>query len=94
MITNDISDYLSYVSYVYNAFVDELSRHFDDDTFKEITFPTGKKHPGLVLIVSKHVDRLELIRKKVVDLLAKYPDVKIGKISKEPLDKLKIEAII
>lgn len=81
MITNNISGYLSHLNNVYDEFIKELLLFFPPSTFAEILYPT-KECQGIILVVSKDITGLEVIRREVVNLLARYPDVKIFKITK------------
>lgn len=81
MITNNISGYLSHLNNVYDKFINELLLFFPPSTFVEILYPT-KECQGIILVVSKDITGLEVIRREVVNLLVRYPDVKIFKITK------------
>lgn len=81
MITNNVSGYLSHLTNVYTAFINDLLTIFPPDTFEEILYPT-KECQGIILIVSKDITGLEKVRREVVNLLVNYPDVKIFKIAK------------
>lgn len=81
MIINNISEYLSHLNNVYNNFVNELLSIFNEDTFDQIIYP-NKDCDGIILVVSNKIVGLEKIRREVINLLARYPDVKIFKITK------------